>query len=66
MFVVTFGLRLALCSIPFPAQADNNSVAYRVPDDSKLPAGPEGEAIRLGKALLTDTRRTLPQHVDHR
>lgn len=63
LLAMTFGLSLALCSIPVPAQADSDSIAYRVPDDSKLPAGPEGEAIRLGKALLTDTRRKLPKHV---
>jgi thiosulfate dehydrogenase len=35
----------------------------RVPPDSEIPAGPLGVAIRRGRALLRDTRDSLPAHV---
>ena len=33
---------------------------FTVPADSTIPGGPEGAAVRLGKSLITDTRRLLP------
>jgi len=37
--------------------------AFNVPADSSIPGGPEGEAIRLGRTLIIDTRRLLPNNV---
>lgn len=34
-----------------------------VPSDSTIPAGPEGDAIRLGRQLMNDTRKQLPRNV---
>ena len=34
-----------------------------VPPDSTIPAGTEGEAVRLGRQLMTDTRAPLPPNV---
>lgn len=34
-----------------------------VPADSTMPAGPEGEAARLGRQLMIDTRAQLPRNV---
>lgn len=36
---------------------------FRVPADSTLPAGPEGDAIKLGRSLISDTRKLLPNNV---
>src|SRR5271168_3870928 len=36
---------------------------FNVPTDSTIPGGPEGEAIRLGRMLITDTRKMLPNNV---
>ncbi|HET9276414.1 MAG TPA: c-type cytochrome [Gemmatimonadales bacterium] len=36
------------------------------PHDSLLPPGPVGESIRRGRALLADTRDSLPEHVGNR
>ena len=34
-----------------------------VPADSTIPTGPEGDAIRLGRHLMNDTRKLLPHNV---
>jgi len=34
-----------------------------VPADTTIPAGPEGDAIRLGRQLMNDTRKLLPRNV---
>jgi len=34
-----------------------------VPDEASIPKGPMGDAVRQGKALLTDTRKQLPGNV---
>jgi thiosulfate dehydrogenase len=39
------------------------SVQFEPPAESAIPGGPEGDAIRLGKRLLTDTRKQLPDNV---
>src|SRR5271157_1036975 len=36
---------------------------FKVPADSTIPGGPEGDAIRLGRTLITDTRKMLPNNV---
>jgi thiosulfate dehydrogenase len=36
---------------------------FSVPADATIPSGPEGEAIRLGKTLITDTHKLLPSNV---
>ena len=36
---------------------------FQVPADSTIPAGPEGVAVRLGKSLITDTKKLLPRNV---
>jgi thiosulfate dehydrogenase len=36
---------------------------FNVPAETTVPSGPEGEAIKLGKALITDTRKLLPNNV---
>ncbi len=38
-------------------------VPFKVPADSTIPGGPDGEAIKLGRALITDTRKLLPKNV---
>jgi thiosulfate dehydrogenase len=38
-------------------------VPFKVPADSTIPSGPEGDAIKLGRTLITDTRKTLPNNV---
>ncbi|HET7585555.1 MAG TPA: c-type cytochrome [Gemmatimonadaceae bacterium] len=38
-------------------------VPFRVPADSEIPDGPVGAAIRRGRAILRDTRDSLPQNV---
>lgn len=43
--------------------AFGNPVPLDPPAESTIPEGPDGDAIRLGKLLLTDTRRQLPQNV---
>lgn len=41
-------------------------VALRVPADSEIPAGPLGDAIRRGRALLEHTRDSMPAYVGNR
>ncbi|MEP6690386.1 MAG: c-type cytochrome [Gemmatimonadaceae bacterium] len=47
------------------ARAEQAPVAapLRVPADSEIPAGPLGVSIRRGRALLLDTRDSLPRNV---
>lgn len=39
------------------------AVPFSVPADASIPTSPEGEAIRLGKLLVTETRLRLPKNV---
>ena len=39
------------------------TVPFSVPSDSTIPGGPKGEAIKLGKALINETRKMLPKNV---
>ncbi|MEO8305196.1 MAG: c-type cytochrome [Betaproteobacteria bacterium] len=36
---------------------------FKVPDDATIPKGPEGDAIKLGRAVITDTKKRLPNNV---
>jgi thiosulfate dehydrogenase len=38
-------------------------VPFSVPADSTIPSGPEGDAVRLGKSLITNTKKLLPRNV---
>lgn len=40
-----------------------SDVPLVVPAESTIPAGPEGDAIRLGRQLMNDTRKQLPRNV---
>jgi len=53
------------CSIQqrTPHQASAAELGLRVPPDSELPAGPLGVSIRRGRALLRNTRDSLPGYV---
>jgi len=57
----------AACNIqerpPRTAAVATGEPALRVPPDSEIPAGAMGSAIRRGRALLADTRDSLPAHV---
>ena len=44
----------ALAAVPAP---------FNVPDEINMPSGPEGAAINLGKTLITDTKKRLPNNV---
>lgn len=52
-------LSIAIC---FRATAAG-PVPFSVPEDSTMPGGPEGDAIKLGRALITDTQKLLPDNV---
>ena len=43
--------------------AHANPVPLNPPAESTIPNGPEGAAIKLGKLLITDTRKQLPNNV---
>ena len=57
---------LSACSIqqriPRPV-ASGEAAGLRAPPDSEIPAGALGVSIRRGRALLRDTRDSLPDHV---
>jgi len=50
--VATIGIADAAGPLPF-----------KVPDEIDMPSGPEGAAINLGKALITETKKRLPNNV---
>ena len=52
LFVTAFGSAQAAGTVPF-----------KVPDEIDMPSGPDGAAINLGKALITDTKQRLPKNV---
>ena len=54
-------LVFAVCSPAVLAQTAGTLLA--VPSESTIPSGALGDAVRRGKALLTDTRQLLPGHV---
>ena len=55
---------LLLGAIAAPPAADAAGPApFTVPAESTIPSGPDGEAIKLGRTLINDTRRQLPANV---
>lgn len=50
----------AFAASPFATAAD---VPLAVPADATILTGPEGDAIRLGRQLMNDTRNQLPHNV---
>lgn len=38
-------------------------VPLKVPAESTIPGGPEGDAVRLGRSLVNDTKKLLPDYV---
>jgi len=36
---------------------------FKVPDEIGMPSGPDGAAINLGKTLINDTKKKLPDNV---
>ena len=55
---------LAFLSVVAPGSARAaNEAPFKVPDEINMPSGPEGAAISLGKALITDTKKRLPNNV---
>lgn len=59
------GAMVALLAVSLAAgPADAASpVPFKVPADTTVPGGPEGEAVKLGRALINDTRKLLPKNV---
>ncbi len=55
-----FMLAAGLAVSPFVVAAD---VPLVVPAESTIPTGPEGDAIRLGRQLMNETRKQLPRNV---
>jgi len=45
------------------AYAQGTRVTFKVPVEATIPTGPQGDAIRQGKLLLTQTKSLLPQNV---
>jgi len=56
----TFILVAGLAASAIAIAAD---VPLVVPADTTIPAGPEGDAVRLGRQLMNDTRKQLPRNV---
>ena len=66
--LLVIGSAVAGCGQP-PARPPRESppvVALQVPADSTIPAGPLGEAIRRGRAVLSRTLDSLPGNVGNR
>ena len=53
-------LAAALTASALVSAAD---VPLVVPADTTIPAGPEGDAVRLGRQLMNETRKLLPRNV---
>lgn len=64
VLVIAYISALVACAPePQPTHAPHGPVAF---DDSLIPAGPYGDAVRRGRALLVATRDSLPAHVGNR
>jgi thiosulfate dehydrogenase len=60
---IAFAALAFLCiTVPGAAHAAG-PVPFRVPADSTIPTGPAGDAIKLGRTLISDTRKLLPNNV---
>ncbi|WP_292938356.1 c-type cytochrome [Noviherbaspirillum sp.] len=51
---------------PAVAQTAQARAEFKVPDESTIPSGPQGDAIRNGKLLLTQTHQRLPKNVGNK
>ena len=49
---------LLICVTPFGSVCAADPAPFKVPAESTIPSGPEGAAIKVGKALITDTRKS--------
>lgn len=58
--LTAFLFAAVLAASAFATAAD---VPLVVPADSTIPAGPDGDAVRLGRLLMNDTRKQLPHNV---
>lgn len=58
-----YGTIALLACLAFGPLFAAEPVPLVVPPDSAIPAGPEGEAVRLGRQLMIDTRAQLPRNV---
>lgn len=52
-----------LAATSMPALSQPQTVPMHVPEESSIPQGPMGDAIKRGKELLTDTHKQLPRNV---
>lgn len=57
---IASNVALAQSSNPRPA------AEFKPPEESAIPSGPQGDAIRNGKLLLTETHERLPQNVGNK
>jgi thiosulfate dehydrogenase len=52
-----------ICITPWGAAHAADRAPFSVPADTTIPSGPDGDAIKLGRTLITDTRKLLPYNV---
>lgn len=57
------GLIGAAALLPAAQAADNAPIPFAVPRDSTMPKGEQGALILLGKRLMNETKRLLPDNV---
>nr|WP_320050410.1 c-type cytochrome [uncultured Desulfuromonas sp.] len=61
---------LLLCCLLFaslsPGWAESERIPFSAPDESAIPAGVEGDLIRRGYLILTETPQQLPEYVHSR
>src|SRR5512147_635602 len=53
---------MALLAAATHAAGPEPAAPFNPPDESTIPAGPFGDAVRLGKLLLTETPARLPEY----
>ncbi len=56
----------AMSSMALAQNAAPPAADFKVPDESTIPSGPKGDAIRNGKLLLTETHQRLPKNVGNK
>jgi thiosulfate dehydrogenase len=57
------GVLVLLCVAALVPARAAGPAPFKLPADSTIPVGPEGDAVRLGRALITDTKKLLPPNV---
>ncbi|MEC4718363.1 MULTISPECIES: c-type cytochrome [Noviherbaspirillum] len=57
---------IALPSVHAQSAAVRPTAEFKVPAESTIPSGPQGDAIRNGKLLLTETHQRLPNNVGNK